>query len=129
LGPSLSRLAWRNSNANGTPSEDHPKRRVRRDRLLSPDAGKWLSKSQAPGRNLLDIGFHFRRVRRVLKGGSRRTGTSRTRQRLRDVQALIDEGESEYDIARFIAGHDDFTQAEKVLARVVLQRHGLARGS
>ena len=52
-----------------------------------------------------------------------------TMERLRDVQALIDGGESEYDIARFIAGHDDFTRAEKVLARVVLQRHGLARRS
>jgi hypothetical protein len=46
-----------------------------------------------------------------------------------DVQALIDEGESEDNIARFIAGHDDFTLAERVLAKIVLHRHGLARGS
>jgi hypothetical protein len=50
-------------------------------------------------------------------------------ERMRDVQALIDEGESEDNIARFIAGHDDFTHAERVLARVVLHRHGLARRS
>jgi hypothetical protein len=53
--------------------------------------------------------------------------THNTIERMREVQALIDEGESEDNIARFIAGHDDFTQAERVLARIVLRRHGLAR--
>ena len=55
--------------------------------------------------------------------------TEHTMERMSDVQALIDEGESEENIARLIAGHDDFTQAERVLARIVLRRHGLARGS
>jgi hypothetical protein len=55
--------------------------------------------------------------------------TEHTMERMTDVQALIDEGESEENVARFIAGHDDFTQAERVLARIVLRRHGLARGS
>jgi hypothetical protein len=55
--------------------------------------------------------------------------TEHTMERMIDVQALIDEGESEQNIARFIAGHDDFTRAERVLARIVLHRHGLARGS
>jgi hypothetical protein len=54
--------------------------------------------------------------------------TDHTMERMVDVQALIDEGESEENIARFIASHDDFTQAERVLARIVLRRHGLARG-
>ena len=52
-----------------------------------------------------------------------------TPERMSDVQTLIDEGESEQNIARFIASHDDFTQAERALARIVLDRHGLARGS
>jgi hypothetical protein len=55
--------------------------------------------------------------------------TDHTLERMLDVQALIDEGESEDNIARFIAGHDDFTLAERVLAKIVLHRHGLARGS
>jgi hypothetical protein len=55
--------------------------------------------------------------------------TDHTIERMRDVQALIDEGESQGDIARFIAGQDAFTQAERVLARIVLHRHGLARSS
>ena len=55
--------------------------------------------------------------------------TDHTVERMREVQALIDEGESEDNIARFIAGHDDFTLAERVLAKIVLHRHGLARGS
>jgi hypothetical protein len=55
--------------------------------------------------------------------------TEHTMERMSDVQALIDEGESEEDIARLIASHDDFTQAERVLAKIVLRRHGLARGS
>jgi len=44
-------------------------------------------------------------------------------------EAQADTGDSEDDLARFIAGHDDFTQAERVLARIVLHRHGLALGS
>jgi hypothetical protein len=55
--------------------------------------------------------------------------TEHTMERMRDVQALIDAGESEGNIARFIAGQDDFTRAERVLARIVLHRHGLARSS
>jgi hypothetical protein len=55
--------------------------------------------------------------------------TDHTVERMRDVQALIGKGESEDNIARFIAGHDDFTLAERVLAKIVLHRHGLARGS
>ena len=53
--------------------------------------------------------------------------TDHTMKRMRDVQALIDEGESEENIARFIAGHDGFTHAERALARIVLHRHGLVR--
>ncbi len=55
--------------------------------------------------------------------------TGHTMERMRDVQSLIDAGESEENIARFIAGHEDFTQAERVLARIVLQRHGFRCGS
>lgn len=55
--------------------------------------------------------------------------THHTMERMRKVQALIDAGESEENIARFIAGHDDYTKAERVLARIVLCRHGLVRGS
>ena len=53
--------------------------------------------------------------------------TDHTIERMRDVQALIDAGESEANIARVIAGHEDFTQTERVLARIVLRRHGLVR--
>jgi hypothetical protein len=55
--------------------------------------------------------------------------TEHTMGRMGEVQALVDEGESEENIARFIVSNDDFTQAERVLARIVLRRHGLARGS
>ena len=55
--------------------------------------------------------------------------TDHTMERIRNVQALIDAGESEDNIARFIASDDDFTQTERVLARIVLRRHGLVRGS
>jgi hypothetical protein len=55
--------------------------------------------------------------------------TEHTLERMSDVRTLIDEGESEQNIARFIACHDNFTEAERALARIVLRRHGLARGS
>jgi hypothetical protein len=55
--------------------------------------------------------------------------TYHTVERMRDVQALIDEGESQANIARFIAGQEDLTPGERVLARIVLHRHGLARSS
>jgi hypothetical protein len=55
--------------------------------------------------------------------------TDHTIERMRGVQALIEEGESQGNIARFIAGQDDFTEAERVLASIVLHRHGLARSS
>jgi hypothetical protein len=62
--------------------------------------------------------------------GKAQTGvTYHTVERMRDVQALIDQGESEVNIARFIAGQDNLTQSERVLARIVLHRHGLARRS
>jgi hypothetical protein len=51
--------------------------------------------------------------------------TDDTMQHMRDVQALIDAGESEENVARFIAGSSDFTPAERVIARVVLARAGL----
>jgi hypothetical protein len=47
--------------------------------------------------------------------------------RLHAVQALIKQGETEQNIARFIAGQEEFTEAERVIARLVLRRHGLAR--
>ena len=50
-----------------------------------------------------------------------------TLDRLHAVQALIDRGETEEHIARFIAGEEEFTEAERVIARLVLRRHGLAR--
>jgi hypothetical protein len=59
--------------------------------------------------------------------GSEAEVTDHTMERVREVQALINAGESEQNIARFIAGYDHFTEAERVLARIVLRRHGLAR--
>lgn len=50
-----------------------------------------------------------------------------TLDRLHAVQGLIDQGETEDNIARFIAGQEEFTAAERAIARVVLRRHGLAR--
>jgi hypothetical protein len=50
-----------------------------------------------------------------------------TPDRLHAVQALIKQGETEEDIARFIAGQEEFTEAERIIARLVLRRHGLAR--
>lgn len=55
--------------------------------------------------------------------------THHTVERMRDVQGLIDRGKSQADIARFIAGQDGLTPGERVLARIVLHRHGLARSS
>ena len=50
-----------------------------------------------------------------------------TLDRLHDVQALINQGETEDNIARFIASQEEFTEAERAIARLVLRRHGLAR--
>lgn len=42
--------------------------------------------------------------------------------RMSEVQALIDQGESQENVARYISGHPDFTAEERTLARVVLAR-------
>jgi hypothetical protein len=59
--------------------------------------------------------------------GSETEVADHTMERVREVKALINAGESEQNIARFIAGYDHFTEAERALARIVLRRHGLAR--
>jgi hypothetical protein len=50
-----------------------------------------------------------------------------TPDRLHAVQALIKQGETEESIARFIAGQEEFTETERIFARLILRRHGLAR--
>ena len=50
-----------------------------------------------------------------------------TLDRLQAVQALINQGETDVNIARFIASQEEFTNAERVIARLVLRRHSLAR--
>jgi hypothetical protein len=50
-----------------------------------------------------------------------------TLDRLHAVQALINQGETDVNIARFIASQEEFTDAERVIARLVLRRHSLAR--
>jgi hypothetical protein len=50
-----------------------------------------------------------------------------TLDRLRAVHALVNQGETQENVARFIAGQEGFTETERAIARLVLRRHGLAR--